>query len=156
MVLDHYGRGPLGPYGPSPVIILKNIPCSNGPEPLKTAPEAYSKHAPGAVCISNMDHTVFDLQNYDYDWSRTIRFNRSWTILSRTGPCGLWTINRDQKSPKPSDQLWKNSIVFVQSCYKRWCEGNKPWIPLIKPLAWSSKGWSSITSVAHASPQVTD
>ena len=61
MVLDHYGRGPLGPYGPNPLIILKNIPCLNGPEPLKTAPEAYSKHVPGAVCISNFKYGPYNI-----------------------------------------------------------------------------------------------
>ena len=44
-------------YGPGPFIILKNFLseiCSKTILEKHTAPEAYSKHAPGAVCISNM------------------------------------------------------------------------------------------------------
>ena len=29
-----------------------------------TAPGAYSKHAPGAMCIPNMSRSIFDLENY--------------------------------------------------------------------------------------------
>ena len=51
-----YGPGPLGPYGPEPLIILKNILsyiCSRAIFEKHTALGAYSKHAPGTVCISN-------------------------------------------------------------------------------------------------------
>ena len=49
--------GPLGPFGPGPLIILKNILlliCSRTKLEKHTAPGAYSKHTPRAVCISNM------------------------------------------------------------------------------------------------------
>ena len=52
---EPYGPGPLGPYGPGPFKILKNIKiCYRTIFEKQTAPGAYSKHAPGAVCISNM------------------------------------------------------------------------------------------------------
>ena len=46
-----------GPYGPGPLIILKNFLsqiCSRTIFEKHTAPGAYSKHASRAVCISNM------------------------------------------------------------------------------------------------------
>ena len=46
-----------GPYGPVLFIILKNILsqiCSRTISEKHTAPGAYSKHAPGAVCILDM------------------------------------------------------------------------------------------------------
>ena len=52
-----YGPGPLGPNGPGPLVILKNILssiCSRTIFEKHIAPGAYSKHAPGAVCFSNM------------------------------------------------------------------------------------------------------
>ena len=45
------------PYGPEPLIILKNILsyiCSSTIFEKHTAQGVYSKHVPGAVCISNM------------------------------------------------------------------------------------------------------
>ena len=45
-----------GPYGARPLIILKNFLsqiCSRTIVEKFTAPGAYSKHAPGAVCTSN-------------------------------------------------------------------------------------------------------
>ena len=52
-----YGPGPFGPYGPGPLIILKNIRsyiCSRTIFEKHSAPGAHSKHAPGAVYILNM------------------------------------------------------------------------------------------------------
>ena len=54
-----YGPGPCGPgpYSPGPLIILKifvSQKCSRTIFEKHTAPGAYSKHAPGAGCISNI------------------------------------------------------------------------------------------------------
>ena len=53
-----YNPGPLGPYDPGPLINnleeYSSFKCSRTIFENHTAPEAYSKHAPGAVCISNM------------------------------------------------------------------------------------------------------
>ena len=61
-----YGPGPLEPYGPGSLIILKNILswiCSMTIFEKHTALGAHSKHAPGAVCISNMVLSIFELEN---------------------------------------------------------------------------------------------
>ena len=72
-----YGPGPLGPYGLGPLIILKNILswiCSRTIFEKHTAPGAYSKHAPEAVCISNGPGAYLTYKILsDYEWSRTIR-----------------------------------------------------------------------------------
>ena len=57
ILASSYGPAGPGPYGPEPLIIWKNILgqiCSRIIFEMHTAPEAFSKYAPGAVCIQIM------------------------------------------------------------------------------------------------------
>ena len=91
-------------YLPVPLLILKNILiqiCSRTLFEKHAAPGAYSKHAPGAVCILNtaLEHICL--------W-------KLFQIINGPGPYGpgaqsrtiwSWTISRGQKSPKSPSEM---------------------------------------------------
>ena len=94
----------LGPYAPGPLIILKNNlskTCSKTILEKHTAPGAYIKHAPGAVCISNMV--------LEYIWLR-----KFFQIINDSGPWS-WTINWGQNLYGKMAATTDSSLDFLVS-----------------------------------------